>query len=168
MRIRLSPVIFLALLTGCGGDDHADLRQFMESTGKDSTEKLEPLPSLKPADTFSYDPGASPDPFKPRNLRPARPGGGGLQPDFARPKEPLEAYPMEGLRMVGTLMKGKERQAIIRTPENTLYRVRKGDRIGQNFGVITGISDTETTVKETIQDSAGDWTDSNTSLTLQE
>lgn len=168
MKTRLTALFLAGLLAGCGGDDHADLRQFMQETGKDTAEKLEPLPSLKPTDTFAYDPGEMPDPFKPRNLRPARPGGGGMQPDFSRPKEPLETYPMEGLRMVGTLMKGKERQAIIRTPENTLYRVRQGDRIGQNFGVITGITDTETTIKETIQDSAGDWTDSNTSLTLQE
>lgn len=168
MKIRLVAMLICVTTAGCGDGNHADLRKFMQETGKDTAEKLEPLPSIKPADTFTYLPGDILDPFKPRNLRPSRPGGGGLQPDFSRPKEPLEVYPMEGLRMVGTLMKGKDRQAIIRTPDNTLYRARKGDRIGQNFGVITAITDTETTIKETIQDSAGDWTEANTSLTLQE
>lgn len=155
-------------LTGCGGEDHGDLRQFMAETGKDAVETLEPLPSLKPADAFVYDPADLPDPFRARNLRPMRAGGGGLQPDLARPKEPLEAYPLDGLRMVGTLNKGKERYALIRTPENTLYRVRRGDHIGQNFGLITGITETEIQIKETIQDSAGDWAEANASLALQE
>lgn len=155
------------LLYGCGGND-ADLRQFMAETGKDGAETLEPLPSLKPADAFIYAPADLPDPFRPRNLRPTRVGGGGLQPDLSRPKEPLEAYALDGLRMVGTLNKGKERYALIRTPDNTLYRVRKGDHIGQNFGVVTGITETETQIKETIQDSAGDWAEANASLALQE
>lgn len=167
MRILLS-LLLLPLLFGCGDADYAELRQFMADTGKDAVETLEPLPSLKVADNFVYEPGDLPDPFRPRNLRPARTGGGGLQPDFSRPKEPLEAYPLEALRMVGMLVKGSERHAIIRTPENTLYRVRKGDHMGQNFGLIVSVSETETRIKETIQDSAGDWTETSTSLPLQE
>lgn len=154
-------------LYGCAGDDMSDLREFMEQAGRDSQEKMEPLPQVRMAEAFAYDPEGLTDPFAARNLQPAR-SGGGPAPDMSRPKEPLELFPLDGLRMVGTLSRQGQLYALVRTPENTLYRVKRGDRIGQNFGVITAITDTAIEIRETVQDGVGDWTQTSTSLPLQE
>jgi len=154
-------------LAGCAQDDMADLRQFMEQAGQDAQERMEPLPQVKMTETFAYNPAGLPDPFASRNLRPAR-SGGGPAPDMNRPKEPLELFPLDALRMVGTLSRQGQLYALVRTPENTLHRVKRGDRIGQNFGIITAITDTAIEIKETVQDGLGDWTETSTSLPLQE
>ena len=154
-------------LAGCARDDTTDLRQFMEQAGRDAQERIEPLPQVKMAETFAYDPAGLADPFASRNLRPAR-AGGGPAPDMNRPKEPLELFPLDALHMVGTLSRQGQLYALVRTPENTLYRVKPGDRIGQNFGVITAITDTAIEIRETVQDEAGDWTEASASLPLQE
>jgi type IV pilus assembly protein PilP len=166
---RLLMLGFLtATLTACGGGDMEDLQQFMADAGKDMQGKIEPLPQIKPYEPFTYDAFDLPDPFKPRKLSPSG-GGGSLQPDLARPKEPLEAYSLETLKMVGTIgKKGGGLQAVIATPDKAIYHVRAGNYMGQNFGLITKITDTEITLKEIVQDSAGDWAERTSTLTLQE
>lgn len=165
---RLLTMVFLAAtLTACGGGDMEDLKQFMDEAGKDMQGKIEPLPQIKPYEPFSYDAFAMPDPFKPRKLSPAG-GGGGLQPDLTRPKEPLEAYSLETLKMVGMISKKTGVHAVIATPDKAIYHVRSGNYMGQNFGLITKISDTEITLKEIVQDSAGDWAERTSTMTLQE
>ena len=154
------------LLTGCARDEFTDLRAFMARSGQGVQQPLEPLPAVRPQRDFKYDPSGLSDPFSPRGLKPSK--GGGLQPDLTRPKEPLELEPLDGLHMVGTLKKGGQLYALVRRPDNTLYRLAKGDRIGQNFGVIVSISESRIEIKEMIQDGAGDWTESKASLALQE
>jgi type IV pilus assembly protein PilP len=160
-------LISVVLLAGCAQDEFSDLRAFMAQTGASGQQALEPLPPVKAQVEFNYDPADLPDPFKPRNLKPGK-GGGAFQPDMARPKDPLEQYPLDGLRMVGTLTKGGQIYALVRTPENTLYRVRKGEHMGQNFGLIIAIGDASIELRETVQDGAGDWTESKAVLALQE
>jgi type IV pilus assembly protein PilP len=156
-----------ATLTACGGGNREDLQQFMDEAGKDMQGKIEPLPQIKPYEAFSYDAFNLPDPFKPRKLLPSG-GGGGLQPDLTRPKEPLEAYSLETLKMVGMVSKKGGIHAVIASPDKTVYHVRPGNYMGQNFGLITKITDTEITLKEIVQDSAGDWAERTSTLTLQE
>ncbi|MDP2057631.1 MAG: pilus assembly protein PilP, partial [Thiobacillus sp.] len=95
-------------------------------------------------------------------------GGGGMQPDLNRPKEPLEAYSLETLKMVGMLSRQGVVNAVIKTPDNTIYHVRKGNYVGQNFGLITQIKDGEVSLREIVQDSAGDWSERTSTLLLQE
>jgi type IV pilus assembly protein PilP len=159
----LIPAVFLA---GCAQDELADLRAFVAQTGANGQQALEPLPPVKPPATFSYAAADLPDPFRPRTLKPAK--GGGLAPDMNRPKEPLENYPLDSLRMVGTLIKGGQIHALVRTPENTLYRVRKGEHMGQNFGLVIAIRDTSIEIREIVQDGVGDWTEAKATLALQE
>jgi type IV pilus assembly protein PilP len=154
-------------LAGCGGGNMEDLQRFVAETGKDMQGKIEPLPEVKLYEPFTYSAFDLPDPFKPRKLAPPK-GGGGLQPDFNRPKEALESFTLETLKMVGTLQKDKVVFAIIKTPENSLYRVRPGNYIGQNFGIITQVTENEVKLTEIVQDSAGDWTERNSSLALTE
>src|SRR3989339_2263222 len=141
----------LLLLGGCSQDQFADLREFMAQTGSTGQPPLESLPAVQPQEVFSYEPGDLPDPFKPRSLKPAK-GGGGLQPDLTRPKEVLEQFPLDGLRMVGTIIKDGQIFALVRTPENTLYRVKKGDHMGHNFGLVIAITDASIELRETVQD----------------
>ena len=82
-------------------------------------------------------------------------------------KEPLEAFPLEQLKMVGTLSQGKDVYALVRA-EKTLYRVKKGNYMGQNFGLITEVTENEIKLKEIVQDSAGDWAERQSVLPLLE
>ena len=152
---------------GCGGESHQDLRDWMREQGKGQQGKLDPLPQIKPYEPFAYNAFDLPDPFKPRKIEPAK-GGGGIAPDLARRREPLESFPLESLSMVGTLAKDRTMYALVRTPDKDLFQVRSGNFMGQNFGVITGISDTEIKLKELVQDSAGDWTERTSALQLQQ
>jgi type IV pilus assembly protein PilP len=164
---KLACFLFSLMLAGCGIGGKSDLEQFVADTGKDLQGKVEPLPQVKPYEPFEYSAFDLPDPFKPRKLSP-KGGGGGLQPDMARPKEPLEAYSLETLKMVGVLEKRGVINAVIKTPDKAIYHVHKGNYLGQNFGVVVGISDSEVKLKEIVQDSAGDWTERDSTLTLQE
>lgn len=164
---RSGILLVLVLLAGCAQDEFADLRDYLAKAGQGVQQKLEPLPLVKVQQEFSYDPGELPDPFRPRSMKPAK-SGGGVQPDLNRPKGPLEQDPLDGLRMVGTIAKGGQLFALVRRPDNTLYRVAKGDHIGQNFGVILSISESSMEIKEIVQDGTGDWTESKASMALQE
>ena len=163
----LLAIAIAASLAACGGESHQDLRAWMADQGKGARGKLEPVPQIKPYEPFAYNAFDMPDPFKPRKIEPAK-GGSKLAPDLARRREPLESFPLESLTMVGTLEKDRAVFALIRTPEKDVYQVRAGNHMGQDFGVITGITETEIKLRELVQDGAGDWTERTSSLQLQQ
>ena len=152
-------------LAGCGGESHQDLRAWMSDQGKGARGRVDPLPQIRPYEPFAYNAFDLPDPFKPRKIEPTK-GGSKLAPDLTRRREPLEAYPLESLNMVGTLAKGKTVYALVRTPDKDVYQVAQGNYVGQNFGVIVGISENEVRLKELVQDGSGDWTERTGSLQL--
>ena len=157
------------LLTGCGGEEFQDLSDFVKNSGKDMRGKIPPPPEVKLYEPFVYDNEANlPDPFKPRkpDLHSGR--GGINQPDLERPKEALEEFPLENLRMVGYLFQNKVGYAVVRAPDGKLHRIKAGNYIGLNFGLIKEVTETEVIVKEVVQDSAGDWSDRVSSLQLLE
>jgi type IV pilus assembly protein PilP len=161
------PILFIVLgLSGCGGGNMEDLQSFVAETGKDMQGKIEPLPVVKVYEPFTYNAFDLPDPFKPRKLSTG--GGGGMQPDLNRPKEPLEAFSLETLKMVGVLSKNGTINAVVKTPDNAIYHVKKGNYMGQNFGLITQINENEVSLREIVQDSAGDWSERTSTLNLQE
>jgi type IV pilus assembly protein PilP len=167
-------LIYLAListlLTGCGGEEFQDLRDFVKNAGADMRGKIPPPPEVKPYEPFAYNNEANlPDPFKLRKPE-LRPGSrsGINQPDLDRPKEALEEFPLEGLRMVGYLYQKKVGYAVIRAPDGKLHRVKAGNYVGLNFGLIQEVTDTEAKIKEMVQDSTGDWSERLSSLQLIE
>ncbi len=170
--MRLIHVALVSLvLAGCGGEEFQDLRDFVKNSGADMRGKIEPPPEVKPYEYFAYNNDTNlPDPFKPRKpeLRSAGDTTKLNQPDFDRPKEALEAFPLESLKMVGYLNRNKIGYAVIRATDSKLYRVKAGNHIGMNFGLIKEITDTEVKIKEMVQDSAGDWTERMSSLQLIE
>lgn len=162
-------IVLCCGLAACGGEQYSDLRQFVKDSEKLPHGRIPPLPDVKPYEPFTYDAYNLIDPFKPRKIEPPKTqAGGGVQPDLARRKEPLEAYPLENLRMVGTLQQNKQTYALVKSPDNNLFRVKSGNYLGQNFGLITTISESTIKLKEIVQDSGGDWTERVSTLTLAE
>ena len=168
-RRILIPIVVCLGLASCGGEQYSDLRQFVKDSEKLPHGRIPPLPDVKPYEPFTYDAYNLIDPFKPRKIEPPKnTAAGGLQPDLTRRKEPLEAYPLENLRMVGTLQQNKATYALVKSPDNNLFRVKSGNYLGQNFGQITEISESTIKLKEIVQDSGGDWTERISTLTLAE
>ena len=167
MKKLLVGLIGVALVA-CSGGENEDLRQWMNEATKDIKGKIPPLPSVKPYEPVPYDAGSLVDPFKPSKigLEQKKSGGSGLQPNVERPREPLEAYPLESLKYVGVITKKKASYAIILV-DGALHQVRIGNYMGQNFGVITKVTESEVVLKELVQDSAGDWVERESTLLLQ-
>lgn len=157
-------------LAGCGGEEFQDLRDFVKNAGADMRGKVEPPPEIKPYEPFNYDNSTSiQDPFKPRKTDLKNAGQAGQnQPNLERPKEELEEFPLENLKMVGYLQQAKSGYAVIRSPNSKLHRVRVGNYMGLNFGQIISVTDTEIKVKEMVQDGAGDWSERESTLQLVE
>jgi len=159
-------ILSLLLLTSCGGTGGDDLDQFMADAAKTMNTKVEPLPQVQPYVPLQFNvDGTISDPFRPRKVV----SSGTFQPNLSRPKEPLEAFPLENLKYVGALTKSKSTFALIKTPDNTLQQVKIGNYLGTNYGLVTSINDSEVTLKEIVQDElSGDWVERISSLSLQE
>jgi type IV pilus assembly protein PilP len=171
-RVGLAIVYVASLCVGgCGGGEFEDLNTFVKESEKGLRGRVEPLPEIRQFEAFAYNAFDLPDPFRPRDLDVAGQlaAGTGPAPDMTRPKETLEAFPLESLKMVGTLEQKRVRYALIRTPDNNLYRAKVGNYMGQNFGNVTGISETVITLKEVVQDPAnGGWNERTATLQLLE
>lgn len=163
-------VLASILLTGCGGEEFQDLRDFVKNAGADMRGKIPPPPEVKPYEPFAYNNEANlPDPFKPRKPDLRSSGRARInQPNLDRPKEALEEFPLEGLKMVGYLFQNKVGYAVVRAPDGKLHRIKAGNYIGLNFGLIKEVTDTEMIIKEMMQDSTGDWSERMSSLQLLE
>lgn len=157
----------LCLLTACVGEKGDDLDQFMANAANDMSKSVEPLPEVLPYIPLEYNAdGQLSDPFKPRK---ATSKFGSLQPNVDRPKEPLEAYPLESLKYVGLMSKKNATYALIKTPDNMIQQVKVGNYVGPNFGLIAAIKDSAIEVKELVQDDlTGDWVERDASINLQE
>jgi type IV pilus assembly protein PilP len=166
-RFKLTSLLVPMLLTACGSEPYEDLKQFVKASDNLPRGRIEALPEVKPYEPVAYNAFDLSDPFRPRKVEQSK-GAGGLAPDMNRRKEALEAYPLDNLRMVGTLEQGRGIFALVRTPENTLYRVSQGNYLGQNFGFITQITDSSVTLKEIVQDGTGDWSERVSTLQLLE
>lgn len=158
------------LLVACGGDEFQDLQEFVKRSGDDLRGQVDPPPEIKLYEPFPYDnSGLLPDPFKPRKQDVKDTKGFGLnQPDFNRPKQELEEFPLESMKMVGYLRKAKVANAVIRASDGKLHNVKVGNYIGMNFGQIISITETEVKIKEMVQDGGGDWLERESSLQLVE
>jgi len=161
----------VALLAACGGEEQGELRQELAAMTKDLRGRVDPLPQVRSYEPVPYKGESMVDPFVPSRIVVTQVagggGGGGVQPDLNRPKEPLESFPLEQIQMVGTLAQNKDTFALVKAGTN-LFRVKKGNYMGQNFGVITAIEEGQISLKEVVQDSGGDWVERSTTVQMSE
>jgi type IV pilus assembly protein PilP len=169
--MRALLIIALGLsLAACGGEEYGDLKAELKDKTKGMRGKIEPLPVVKPYEPVPYKVFDQPEPFAPTKidlLAKAGGGGSGIKPDLNRPREPLEAFPLESLKMVGVLQQPKANFALVKA-DNSLYRVKVGNYLGQSFGLITAIQENQIQLRELVQDATGDWAERQSTLQLQE
>lgn len=127
---------------------------------------LEPLPVMQQFETFEYSAQGLRDPFSDAWTNPD--DGSGLRPDPNRRKEPMEAYPLDSLKMVGTLGKGAGLTGLVMAPDKVTYRVRPGIYMGQNDGRVTAVREDGIELVELVSDGAGGWLERPASLALDE
>lgn len=154
-------LILMGVLAGCGDVEHQDIKQWMDESSRDLRGRVLPLPELKPFPIISYEAHDQMDPFSGGRVEPEkREGGGGTRPDFDRPREQLENFPLESLQYIGVVSKTKSkvRHALVQV-DGVVYQASKGNYLGQNFGRIVAVTDTEIILKEIVQDPSGQTTD---------
>jgi type IV pilus assembly protein PilP len=163
----------LVLLGACGGEEFGDLKAELNERSKDFRGRVEPLPQVRPYEPVPYTAESVVDPFRPDRIdvaggpRGPRVETSKMAPDLNRPKEPLEAFPLEALQMLGTITQNRDTFALVKAGPN-LYRIKKGNYMGLNFGVVTGIDEVQINLKELVQDGQGEWVERATALQLVE
>ncbi|WP_085318406.1 pilus assembly protein PilP [Derxia lacustris] len=173
MRRALASICLLALgLGGCVGADQDELKAWMSEVRRDMRPQVQPIPAPKKFEPFVYAKADDDDPFNPVKIEAALQklaarSSTGIKPDLDRRREALEAFPLDTLKMVGTLQKDAVRVALLRA-DGGIFQAHTGNYVGQNFGVITRITETEVTIKEIVQDASGEWVERISTLQLQE
>lgn len=167
-RLKVLSICALSIgLVACSSGEGDDLDKFMRDAVNGMRPRIKPLPEVKGYLALQYNAdGTLSDPFRTRKTLNKSSAN---QPDMNRPKEPMEGYPLESIKYVGLLSKSKLTYALLKTPDNTVQQVKIGNYVGQNYGLVTQITDNEVVLKEIVQDDlSGDWVERASNLTLQE
>jgi type IV pilus assembly protein PilP len=163
----------IAALTGCGGDGIEEIQAWMNETKSQTRIVITKIPEPKKFIPFTYEAKNTIDPYDPMKLEVAlakalaKPGNNSFKPDLDRRREALEGFPLDTVTMVGTLNKRGLSFALLQV-DKVVYQAKVGNYVGQNFGMITSINETEIELKEIVQDAAGDWVERKAKLELQE
>ena len=171
-RLRIVALLAAAgLLAACTAENE-ELQQWMEQQRREVKPNVPPLQPPKKFDPEPYVQATAVEPFSNQKLtvalkQEARQPNSLLSSELNRRKEPLEAYPLDSMAMVGSVAKQGQPFALLRV-DNLLYQVKVGDHLGQNYGRITKIAETEIALREIVQDAAGEWIERPVTLQLQE
>lgn len=168
-------VLGALLLAGCEASNEEGLQQWMQEQRNQTRPSVPPIPEPKQFTPQAYTQNGSMDPFSSQKLAQAlksesvqaSSNAALITPELARRKEPLEAFPLDSMKMVGSLIREGRPVALLRV-DNLLYQVKAGNYLGQNYGRITQISETELALREIVQDAAGEWIERTATLQLQE
>lgn len=163
--LALWPAVTL-LLSACSSD-MSDLEQYAAEIKARKSTAIEPIPQIKQYEAFAYDPGNRRDPFT--EVQPeSRAAAEGPRPDLHRNKEPLEEFPLDALRMTGTIRTPSGVYALVRAPDGVIHRVTVKNYMGQNYGQIVAISESEIRLQELVPDGFGGWVQREATLVLAE
>jgi type IV pilus assembly protein PilP len=153
---QIAKCLVVALLAipaaGCGGADD-DLLEYIDEVKARPGGRIEPLPQIKPYETFAYDAQSLRSPFVPDT--PKGRSAAGPRPEANRPKEYLEQFPLDTLKMVGTLERDNNRYALLQTQDGLVHRVVPGNYVGQNDGRVVSVMEGEIQVEELVPDGIG-------------
>ncbi len=174
-RCMAAVLLATGVLAGCGSSGEEELRTWMQELRASTRPHVVPITAPKQFIPQSYTGESGMDPFNVAKLTQAlrrdsaqsSSSSSLVAPEMARRKQPLEAYPLDAMVMVGSLNKAGTPTALLRV-EKLLYQVRVGDYIGQNYGKIVKITETGIQIREIVQDTNGDWVERMTTLDLQE
>ena len=170
--LRMCSMLPAALIVGCADSGEDALRQWMNETRSQARVTVPKLAEPKKFTPFNYGQKAELDPFNPVKLQVAlarqqATSSSKLRPNLERRREALEAYPLDGLKMVGTLQSRNMRYALIEV-DRIVYQIKAGNYMGQNFGMVTRITDSDIEINEVVQDAGGEWVERKAKLELQE
>lgn len=158
-------------LAGCGDSDVQEVRQWMAQVKAQARVVVPPLSEPKTFIPFAYAAKDEVDPFSPNKLlaelAKASKSNGAFKPDLERRKEVLESYPLDTIKMVGTLQKAGVVYALLQI-DRAVHQVRAGQYLGQNFGRISSVTEEAVSIKEIVQDAGGDWVERMSKLELQD
>jgi type IV pilus assembly protein PilP len=170
--VNLMPALAAAaLLAGCGEGDVREVRDWMEQVQRETRPNVKPLSAPKDFIPYAYNAAGAIDPYDQNKLlgelaRTAATAPNPNQPDLNRKRELLESFPLDTMQMVGTMQKGGAAYALVQI-DRSVYQIRPGQRIGQNFGVVTRVGEDSVDIREVAQDAAGDWVERMARLELQ-
>ena len=167
--------ISVVLLAGCGGPEHEELQRWMQEQRIITKPQIQPIPEPKKFSPQAYNQESATDPFNSQKLTQAlkrestqsATSAALIAPELQRRREPLESYPLDVMTMVGSLVKQGQPIALVKV-DNLLHQVRPGNYLGQNYGRITKVTETEVVLRELVQDAAGEWIERPATLQLQE
>ena len=163
------------ILAGCGASGEDDIRQWMVEERNQTRPKVAPIPAPKQFKPEAYTNATAMEPFSNQKLTQAlkrdsaqvAANGALVAPELARRKEPMESFPLDSMFLVGSLIKAGQHVALVKV-DNLLYQVKLGNYLGQNFGRVMKIDETEVTLREIVQDAVGEWIERVATLQLQE
>ena len=145
--------VLLAPLAGCGGGT-SDLKRDLDEKKRRPGSRIDPLPEIRPYESFVYDPSSLRSPFQP-SVPVVAPGAGGVRPDVHRNREFLEGFSLDTLKMVGTLRQSGKTYGLVQTKDGLIHKVLPGNYVGQNDGRVLNIGDSKITVVEIVPDGLG-------------
>jgi type IV pilus assembly protein PilP len=164
-HLRPLCVASLALVLVACGHDMTDLTTYVQEVKARKSKDIDPIPQIKPYEAFAYVEAGRRQPFTPieQQRDPAKDAQSN-NPDATAPpeavqrnREPLEEFPLDGLRMMGVIKINSKVFALVKAPDNVIHRVAMGNYLGQNYGKIVGINDTEINLSEVVSDGFGGW-----------
>ncbi|MCB1843825.1 MAG: pilus assembly protein PilP [Halioglobus sp.] len=168
LHTAISILLAATILTACGGDMD-ELNRYIDATKARPGGRIEPLPEIKPYEVFTYvaDAEGFRSPFVPDSPQAAAGGSGNdTRPDRERSREYLEEFPLDSLRMVGTMELGGTNYGLVQTPAGIIERVVPGNYIGQNDGRIVRVTESEIELVEIISDGIGGYLEREAAVVL--
>jgi len=170
--LHMTLAVLSAVTLGACGADLDELQQWMDQQRREVKPNVAALQAPKKFDPQPYAAADAVEPFSTQKLavalkRDERATSTLLTGELKRRKEPLEAYPLDSMSMVGSVSKRGLPFALLRV-DGLLYQVKVGDYMGQNYGRVLRISESELVLREVVQDAAGEWIERNSTLQLLE
>jgi type IV pilus assembly protein PilP len=172
--VSLAGLVLLSV-TGCGSSDQGELQQWIADQRSTTKPRVDPLPEPTKFTPQAYSQEGAIEPFSNQKLTQALKRDSAqatsnaalIAPELARRKEPLEASPLDAVTMVGSLVKIGQPVALVRV-DNLIYQIKPGNYLGQNYGRVTKVTETGVSLREIVQDAAGEWIERTATLQLAE